>query len=127
MRPDDFKLNTDYLSLATATNFNTAVTFDSGTIGANSNKTLTYDFQAPFAEQVVTNYMISTDGNTWSPSNIYSFNYNSSVAAKLVLQRENNKIVRAYLFIGNGSNSTQSYGSKTFFIKEATLYAPDMN
>lgn len=128
MKPEDFKLNTDYLSLATATTFTTGVTFAGGTIpGNNSEQHQTIDIQVPEATNVVTNYMLSLDGNTWFPGNEYRFSYSSNVGGCVVFQRESSKLLRAYLFIGNGGPSAESFPAKTFYIKEATIYAPDMN
>lgn len=128
MRPEDFKLNTNYLSIATATSFSTTITFAGGSIpGNNSEQHQTIDIQVPEATNVVTEYMISLDGETWFPGDEYRFDYSSNVGGCVVLQRVTSKLLRAYLFIGNGGPNTESYPAKTFFVKETTLYAPDMN
>lgn len=127
MKPEDFKLNSDYLCLATDTHFETTASFGGGTIpGNNSEQQQTLELPAPFADKAISKFMISLDGNEWFPGGDYSFDFSSNVGARFMVQRIGTQTIRAYLFIGNGGSSAESYPAKTFHIKEYTISAPDM-
>lgn len=127
MRPEDFKLNSDYLAIATASRFSSVVTFPGGSIpGSNSIQEHTIDFNAPALDGTISKIQISLDDATWYPGYFYEYDIATNVRARFTVMRINSKIIRAYLIIVNGGDSTVSYPAKTFFFKESSLFAPDM-
>ena len=127
MKPEDFILNTDYLSLSIASHSSNTVTFGSGTVGSFNFASQTIDVTVPKANQASFQYMISPDNSTWYPTNHYEFNFDSNIIGRLLLSRINSNTLRVYLFAGNKSGSSASYPSKQFWIKEAAIIAPDMD
>ena len=76
MKPEDFILNTDYLSLSTAANTTRQVTFAGGTVASLNFSNQTLDLTVPKVNQASFQYMISEDNTNWYPTSIYNFDYN---------------------------------------------------
>ena len=126
MRPEAFKLNTDYLSLSTATNYSNAVMFGAVTVAAGSTYNTTVDFTVPQATRVICDYYLSLDGINWFKTNEYVDNSGSTFAV-VSFQRTSKSNLHVSLSVGNPMNSSQTWGGVTLYFKESTITAPDMN
>ena len=126
MRPEDFKLNSDYLSLSTATNYSSAVTFGTVTVGAGATYSQSVDFTVPQATKVICDYYLSLDGINWFKTNEYVDNSGFTFAI-VSFQRTSRNVLHVSLFVGNPMNSSQTWGGVTLYFKESTINAPDMN
>ena len=126
MRPEDFKLNSDYLSLSTVSNYSNVVTFGGATVAAGSTYNQSIDFTVPQATNVICDYYLSLDGNNWFKPLQYSYS-SGNVFVVVTFRRVSKSVLRAYLTVGNPMNSAQSFPGITLYFKESTIMAPDMN
>ena len=126
MKPENFILNSDYLSLSTESIITQSITFVGGTLPALGHQKQTVNIAAPKVEQAEFQYMISSDNSKWGPSRRYDFDYNSSVMASLVVSRIDASTIQATLLVANKTQSEASYPQKQFWVKEAAVIAPDM-
>lgn len=126
MKPEDFILNSDYVSLSTATTTTKQANFGGGNIAGLDHASQTVNLAMPRIDQAEFQYMISTDGTKWLPVSTYTFDYNSSVMAAVIVSRIDATTVQVSLLAANHTESSSSYPAKTFWIKEASIIAPDM-
>ena len=126
MKPDDFILNSDYISLSTKGRVTRQIQFAGGTLSGLNHSRQTIDIAAPKISQAEFQYMISTDGAKWYPTNSYSFNYSASLMAQVIVSRISETNAQVYLLVANTSENTESFPTKTFYIKETAIIAPDM-
>ena len=125
MRPEDFKLNSDYISTATESNFTTAVIFPGGvSTGTVINNSLILD--APFTIKSYCVYMLSLDGVNWINKNDYGF-YSGNFLCVLTFERIGNKSIKATLSACPTVSGTQTLPPMTVYIKETAIYTPDMD
>ena len=126
MKPSDFILNSDYLSLSTYTTTTKQITFAGGTLTGLNNTKQTIDITVPKVEQAEFQYMISPDGNNWFPTNQFDMSANPPIIATLIISRIGPDTLQASLLTANTSTSTATYPAKTFWVKESAIIAPDM-
>ena len=126
MRPEDFRLNSDYVSLATATEYSGVVSFSPASVAGGTTYNQVIDIDVPNATKVICEYTISLDSANWFKTNEF-VDFNSNTMVIISLQRVGNKTLRASLTAGNISASTETIPAYTIYIKEATIMAPDMN
>lgn len=133
MKPNDFILNSDYIALSTVSTTTKQVTFPGGTIEYQTisipfvEKTI--EISVPQIDRAGFQYLLSTDGVKWIPSNQLSFDFNSAITGYLVVSRVNaadKYTLKITMLAANHSGATASYPAKTFWIKEAAITAPDM-
>jgi len=130
MKPNDFILNSDYLSLSTATTFEQTITFSGGSIPAGYTPTpyviQTINITAPKVDQAEFQYTISPDGQKWYPAGTFEFEYNSTITGQISVFRTGSTTVQAYLVAYEDNFDGGSFPAKQFWIKEAAIIAPDM-
>jgi hypothetical protein len=124
MRPEDFKLNTDYISLATASNFSTTIYFPGTTTSSVYNYST--DLTAPNVNQAYCEYVFTMDGVNWILDNNYGF-YKDNFLCVISFERPTSKIIRAKLSAVPIASGAQTLSPITVQLKEAAIYAPDMN
>ena len=126
MKPEDFILNSDYIALSTATITTKQVNFGGGTIAALDHASQVVNLAVPKIEEAEFQYMISTDGEKWSPVGLFEFNYDSSIMGVVIASRTDAATVQVSLLAANHTESSANYSAKTFWVKEAAIIAPDM-
>jgi len=126
MKPSDFKLNTDYLSVATKANTVNIFQFPSMLVFGRSSTTGTIDLDVPDGTNGVPYYMVSLDNSTFTASSYYTFTPTANVTAKLAIYRIGPNLLRASITLRNSSNSLKTISGITVYVREALLTAPDM-
>ena len=126
MRPEDFKLNTDYMSLATASNFSTTINIPGTTTTDYNVYTYSVDLSAPTVNKAYCEYAFCIDGTNWILDNDYGF-YRGDYLCVLSIERTSSTSIRvrfSAVGLGSGSHTLSGFAVK---IKEAAIVAPDMN
>lgn len=126
MKPEDFILNSDYISLSTKDRVTRQIQFAGGTLSSLDHSKQTIDIVVPKVEQAEFQYMISTDGAKWHPTSSYSFNYNANLMAQIIVARVSETNIQVYLLVANTGENSETFPAKTFYIKETAVIAPDM-
>lgn len=126
MRPSDFILNSDYLSIAQVSSNTYTVTVGGGTLVAQGFTEQNFDFKIRTAEGASDRVMISKDGGRYYLGSYRQIEPATDVAGFVHVYRTSSNNIRAQVVLENMSASTVTYPAMTFSIKVSSFLAPNV-
>lgn len=122
-KPNQFIINTDYLSIAQTGSSNHSVTLSAGTISPGSFIERFFDFSIQAQTGAIDRVLISKDGGRYYIGMYRSINPSADVYGFISVYRNSSTNIRVQIVLENYSTSTATYPSMTFDIK-ITSFAP---
>lgn len=127
MKPEDFILNTDYLSLAQTGAKTYNISLGGFIVPALDRIETTADLDAPNAPESLFTYQISRDGKAYRLGPILTIKENgATLYGQLYVNRASTSVLKVTLVIQNTSNTAQQCPIMNFQIKECIFIAPDL-
>lgn len=127
MKPSDFILNSDYLSIAQTGSSSHTVTVASGSLaGQGGSSEQNFNFTVPAQAGAVDRVLISKDGGRYYVGAYRGINPATDVYGFINVFRTSATNIRAQVVLENYSASTTSYPSMTFDIKVSTFKPPNV-
>lgn len=124
MKPSDFVLNSDYLSIAQIDSNTYSLTVNSGSIaGQGGSVERDYDFIARAQAGAVDRVLIKKDTGRYYVGSYRALNPATDIYGFISVYRTSSTNIRAQVVLENYSASTATYPSMTFSIK-VTSFAP---
>lgn len=127
MKPNDFKMNTDYASIANVSNKTYRVTFASHSVPTLNHTIDTYDLAVDPAPGALSQYIVSIDGNNYYLGNSFDFLFNNkALEVELRFCRVSAKTLRVTLVSHNITETAQNLPTLDITIKESLFIPPDL-
>ena len=126
MRPSDFILNSDYLSIAQVSSNTYTVTVGGGTLVAQGFTEQNFDFKIRTAEGASDRVMISKDGGRYYLGSYRQIEPATDVVGFVHVYRTSGNNIRTQVVLENYSASTVTYPAMTFSIKVSSFLAPNV-
>lgn len=131
MRPNDFILNSDYLSIAQINNSTYTITIGAGTLQPYPQtgwvSTQTFDFTIPSYQGIIDRVLIKKDSNDYVLGTTHSFMASANVGGHINVYRASKTKLRVDVTLSNTDNANpSSYPNMTFKVKVARFYPPNV-
>ncbi len=130
MKPSEFKLNSDYLSIAQTGRREYTATFAGKTLnpyGQGGDYTIeTTDFTIASEPGAIDRIMISTDKSNYYIGEQMSLHPANYLYGALFVNRINKTTIRVQFVMDNYDSSAHSYPTQTFYIKITTFKSPNI-
>ena len=130
MKPSNFILNSDYLSIAQTSTNEYTVYVGGGTLQINQYTRQNFDFNTTSQKGTIDRILIKKDGQNYlvgSYMDIYpSWSGDNNVAGYLHVFRTSATNIRAELVLDNMSAGAATYPSMTFKIKVSSFRPPNV-
>ena len=126
MKPNDFILNSDYLSIAQVSSNTYNVTVGAGTLVAQGFTEQNFDFRIRSNPGASDRVLISKDGGRFYLGSYKQIEPATNVYGFIQVFRTANNNIRAQLVLENYSAETVSYPSMNFKIKVSSFRAPNV-
>lgn len=126
MRPSDFILNSDYLSIAQVSSKTYSVTMAGGTLVATGYTEQNFDFAAKAQVGASDRAMISKDGGRYYLGSYRQLNPAGTIYGFIRVYRTSATNIRAQVVLENLSGSSASYPAMTFSIKVSSFAPPNV-
>ena len=127
MKPSDFILNSDYLSIAQTSSNSYSLTVSGGSItGQGGSVERNFNFSAPAQTGAIDRVLISKDGGRYYVGMYRGINPTTDVYGFISVYRTSANNIRAQVVLENYSASTTTYPTMTFSIKVSTFQPPNV-
>ena len=127
MKPSDFILNSDYLSIAQTGSSSYSVTVNSGSIaGQGGHFERDFDFTAPALAGAIDRVLISKDGGRYYVGMYRSINPSGDIYGFISVYRTSASNIRVQVVLENYSPYTATYPTMAFSIKISTFQPPNV-
>ena len=131
MRPNDFILNSDYLSIAQIDNSTYTITIGAGTLQPYPQtgwiSTQTFDFTIPSQQGIIDRILIKKDSSDYALGSKLSFTASANVSGYVNVYRASKTKLRVDVTLNNIDNANpSSYPNMTFKVKVARFYPPNV-
>lgn len=130
MKPSDFILNSDYLSIAQTQRKTYDVYFGGGSLLVNGDTYQTVDFNTPPQQGAIDRILIQKDGGNWFFGSYMtltpSWDGTNQVVGFIGVSRPNKNTLRVEFYLQNYGSGTSTYPSMTFKIKVSTFRPPNV-
>ena len=126
MKPSDFILNSDYLSIAQVDSRTLEFTIPSGSVAVNSYTIQNLDFTVPVINGAINRILISKDGSNYCVGSLLNFWPSEYVRGDIYISRQSSNTIRVTVSYQNYGQSTQTYPSATFSIKITSFTSPNV-
>lgn len=127
MKPSNFILSSDYLSIAQISSGDYTVNISSGTLPANGGNTeQSFNFSATSQNGAIDRVLISKDGGRYYVGSYRSINPATNVYGFISVYRASAANIRAQVVLENQSASQASYPAMTFSIKVSNFAPPNV-
>lgn len=132
MRPSDFILNSDYLSIAQVDSKTYDVTVGAGSLVFQGVTEQNFDFNTTAQAGAVDRILISKDGGSYRLGSymtlipVWESDFSNNVVGFLNVYRTSRTNIRAKLVLENYSTGTSTYPSMTFKIKVSSFRPPNV-
>jgi len=126
MKPSDFILNSDYMSIAQVSSNTFTLTIAAGSLTGQNYTEQNIDFTIRAQKGASDRIMISKDGGRYHLCSYRSLNPNTDIYGFIQLTRTSANNMRAKVVLENYSASTESYPAMTFSIKVSSFRPPNV-
>lgn len=132
MKPSDFKLNSDYLSIAQVDSNTYNVTVGAGSLAVNSYTEQNFDFNTRGQQGAVDRILIKKDSGNYMLGSYmtliptWSSDFSNNVSGFIQIYRTSKTNIRAKLVLQNFGQGTSTYPNMTFSIKVCSFKAPNV-
>ena len=126
MKPSDFILNSDYLSIAQVGSKTLDVSIGAGSLAIDSYSEQNIDLNVQSIAGAIDKIMISKDGGSFRLGSMMTFYPNNDVRGDINIYRESAGKIRAKITLQNQSSSTTSYPAMSFKIKVSSFKPPNV-
>lgn len=124
MKPNDFTMNSDYLSIAQIGKYNFELTIQSTTIPGNDQIKSEVEFGANSQKGAIDQIMICANNGEFRIGNRYSYTININASINLFVYRKNQSTVAVTYLINNISSSSVVVPTTKFKIKITSFKPP---
>lgn len=126
MKPSDFILNSDYLSIAQVSSNTYTLTIGGGTLVVGGYSERNLDFTSNTLPGTIDRIIISKDGGSYRIGSSMEFDPNNEIRGTLHVYRPSQTILRAQVILQNYSAGSASYPSMSFSIKVSSFRPPNI-
>lgn len=126
MKPSEFILNSDYLSIAQVGSKTYDLTIGAGSITLGNYTEQNIDFQAQAIAGAVSRVMIAKDGGNYRLGSSMTFYPTSEIRGDIQVFRQTASTIRVKVTLQNYGQGTSSYPSMTFKIKVSSFMPPNV-
>ena len=126
MKPSDFILNSDYLSIAQVSSNTFTLAIGAGSLTGNNYTERNIDFKIRAQKGACDRILISKDGGRYYIGSYRQLNPNTDIYGFIQLARTSADNLRAKVVLENYSTSTESYPTMTFSIKVSSFRPPNV-
>lgn len=132
MRPSDFILNSDYLSIAQVSSNKYDITVGAGSLTVNNSSTQNFDFNTSAQTGIIDRVSISKDGGSFRIGSNMTFyptwqsDLSNNVRGDLFVYRIDKTHIRVQIILQNYGTGTSTYPSMTFSIKVSSFRPPNV-
>ena len=132
MKPSDFTLNSDYLSIAQVDSNTYNVYVGGGTLVQGGYSEQNFDFTTASQQGSVDRILIDKDGGGYRLGSYmtliptWSSGYDNNVAGFIQVFRTSSTNLRAQLVLENAGSGTSTYPAMTFQIKVSSFKPPNV-
>lgn len=131
MKPNEFIMNTDYLSIAQIDTNSYLITVGAGTLQPNSSTTQNFDFTIPARQGAIDRVLIKKDSQDYLVGSYMRFYIGNDPASLiygyLTVYHSSKTNLRAELILWNPDlNNALSYPNMAFRIRVATFHPPNV-
>ena len=127
MKPNDFSMNTDYLSITQTGKYTFTVVVPGGTVPAGGQTIQYYDFVIPAQKGAIDQMMIKRDNGNYNLGHMLSIYENGTPIGSIWAERTVSSNMQAEVSIDNFfSSSALTYPTMTFTIKVASFKPPNV-
>ena len=126
MKPSDFIMNSDYLSIAQVSSNTYTVTVGAGTLAGNAYTEQNFDFAARAQIGASDRIMISKDGGRYYLGSYRQVNPATDIYGFIHVYRTSATNIRAQVVLENYSASSASYPTITFSVKVSSFAPPNV-
>ena len=126
MKPNDFIMNSDYLSIAQIGKYNFELTIQSTTIAGNDQIVSEVEFGAISQKGAIDQIMICVNNGEFRIGNRYAYTINTNVGIILYVYRKNQSTIAVTYSINNGNSSSVVVPTTKFKIKIISFKPPTM-
>lgn len=125
-KPSDFKLNTDYLSLAQTGNTTCTVNITADTLGPGDNTVQNFDFSTTAQSGLFDRAIIKKDNDEYIYGPNLQLESATDLEGYLQVFRTSAMNLRVQFYLENTGTSSVSYPAMTFTIKIVSFKLPNM-
>ena len=127
MKPNDFSMNTDYLSITQTGKYTFTVVVPGGTVPAGGQTVQHYDFAIPAQKGAIDQMMIKRDNGNYNLGHMLSIYENGNPIGSIWAERTVSSNMQAEVSIDNLFSSTAlTYPTMTFTIKVSSFKPPNV-
>lgn len=127
MKPNDFTMNTDFLSIAQIGKHNFSVVLPAGTVPAGGQNIQSYDLSIPKQKGAIDQMLIKRDSGNYMVGHAFSIYKNGAAIGILRADRTTASNLHVEIQINNlFSSSALSYPAMTFTIKVSVFIPPNV-
>ena len=132
MKPSDFILNSDYLSIAQTSSNKYDIVVGAGSLTPNNTSTQNFDFSTTAQTGAIDRIMISKDGDSFRIGSNMTFyptwqgDFSNNVRGDLFVYRIDKTHIRAQVILQNYGTGTSTYPTMTFSIKVSSFRPPNV-
>lgn len=126
MKPSDFILNSDYLSIAQISSNTYTVTTGAGTLQPNAFTEQNFNFAIRNQSGASDRVLISKDGGDYRLGSYLQLNPATNIYGFIHVFRTTGGNIRAQLVLENQSANATSYPAMTFTIKVSSFRPPNV-
>lgn len=126
MKPSNFILNSDYLSIAQVSSNTYTLTIAAGTLTGNNYTEQNTDFKIRAQQGASDRIMISKDGGDYKVGSYQQLEPATDIYGFIRLSRTSADTIQAKVVLENYSASTNSYPAMTFSIKVSSFRPPNV-
>lgn len=127
MYPDDFIMNSDYLSIAQVDSKTYTASFEGGTLqGDNDYVEKVLNFTTRAQQGSVDRILISKGGDPYELASLLQLNPNGQIFGFIEVYRTSRTNLRVQMVLENYDTSAETYPAMTFKIKISSFKAPNV-
>lgn len=126
MKPSNFILNTDYLSIAQISSGNHTVTVPAGTLAAGASTEQNSNFSVTAQAGAVDRVLISKDGGRYYVGSYRQINPAGTIYGFVNVFRTSTNNIRVQVVLENQSGSSATYPAMVFGIKMSSFAPPNV-
>ena len=132
MKPSDFILNSDYLSIAQTSSNTYNVTVGAGSLTLNGHSVQNFDFNTKAQTGTIDRILISKDGGSFRVGSSLTFyptwsgDYSNNVRGDVFVYRTDKTNIRVQVILQNYGTGTSTYPNMTFAVKVSSFRPPNV-
>ena len=132
MKPSDFKLNSDYLSIAQVNSKTYNVVVGAGTLAVDGYSSQNFDFTTPAQIGAVDRILINKDGGSFRVCSSMTFypswtsDKSNRVRGDIFVFRTSKTNLRVKVVLDNYGEGVSTYPNMTFQIKVSSFNSPNV-